>query len=246
MYANNKSLRINKKRLTKKKVKEEIENGNFNKELSDFFSDATSIINKEFPKVYDLSNGNFLYVFDEKDFSIGGKGDIYSAENFQKIIRFYSILISDRKKDITSPNRMWKYYSKLGNKLIHQIEELKIEISTHLNIKENQLDFTYKSLDFLSDSLKNLENEEIRKKYFDHLVAYIGEVQRKRVNGKWNIKKPNSGGEDIFIDVGNERCNLLPINIVECELRKIGEIDFRKATTNSLRIVLPYLKKNKN
>jgi hypothetical protein len=73
--------------------------------------------------------------------------------------------------------------------------------------------------------------------------TYIGEVQRKRVDGKWNIKKPNSGGEDIFIDVGNERCNLLPINIVECELRKIGEIDFRKATTNSLRIVLPYLKK---
>lgn len=237
MYANDNKLKVNKRRLTKKLVKEEISNGSeFREDLSGLFSKATSFGNYiESPKVYELKTGNFLYVFDENDISIAGKGDVYTPEIFQRIIKKYKRHIADRDKPIGSSVTMWRYFSKIGNDVINRIEELKSALANELNVNEQNLDFSYKSLDIINDKLSALEIEEIREKYYDHLLAYTGEVIRRRLGGEWQLNEKFAGDNYPYIDIGIERCQLMPLNVLAEEFTKIMELDLRKATANEIR-----------
>jgi len=250
MYANDNKIKVNKRRLTKKLVKEEISNDSkFREDLSELFSKATSFGNHiEKPKVYELKSGNFLYVFDENDISIAGKGDIYAPEIFQRIIKKYKRHLADRDKPIGSSVTMWRYFSKIGNEVINKVEDLKSELANELNVEEQNLDFSYKSLDIINDKLVSLEIEEIREKYYDHLLAYTGEVIRRRLGGKWQLNEKFAGDNYPYIDIGIERCQLMPLNVLVEEFTKIMELDLRKATANEIRANSYYtsMKKKKN
>ena len=249
MYANDNKLKVNKRRLTKKLVKEEISKGSkFREDLSELFSKATSFGNVERPKVYELKSGNYLYVFDEDDISIAGKGDIYTPEIFQRIIKKYKRHLVDRDKPIGSSVTMWRYFSKIGNEVINKVEYLKSELANELNVNEQNLDFSYKSLDIVNDKLVTLEIEEIRQKYYDHLLAYTGEVIRRRLGGAWQLNEKFAGDNYPYIDIGIERCQLMPLNVLAEEFTKIMELDLRKATANEIRANSYYtsMKKKKN
>ena len=237
MYANDNKLKVNKRRLTKKLVKEEISKASkFREDLSELFSKATSFGNRIMnPKVYELKSGNYLYVFDENDISIAGKGDIYTSEIFQRIIKKYKRHLADRDKPIGSSVTMWRYFSKIGNEVINKVEYLKSELANELNVNEQNLDFSYKSLDIVNDKLVTLEIEEIRQKYYDHLLAYTGEVIRRRLGGEWQLNEKFAGVNYPYIDIGIERCQLMPLNVLAEEFTKIMELDLRKATANEIR-----------
>jgi len=69
---------VNQKRLTRKEVQHLIDTeGKLHQEYTDFFEEkyVTGFIKRD--KIYELSGDRLLYVFDENDSSIPGKGDIY-------------------------------------------------------------------------------------------------------------------------------------------------------------------------
>jgi hypothetical protein len=249
MYANDNKLKVNNRRLTKKLVKEEILRGSkFREDLSELFSNTTSIGYIEKPKVYELDTGNFLYVFDENDISIAGKGDIYNPEIFQRIIKKYKRHLTDRDKPIGSSVTMWRFFSKIGNDVINKVENLRFELANKLHLNEQNLDFTYKSLDNINEKLVSFEIEEIRENFYDHLLAYIGEVIRRRIGGEWQLNEKFAGDNYPYIDIGIEKCQLMPLNVLAEEFTKIMELDLRKATANEIRANSYYtsMKKKKN
>lgn len=237
MYANDNKLKVNKKRLTKKLVKEEILKGaKFREDLSELFSRSVSIGDYfENPKVYELETGNFLYVFDENDISIAGKGDIYTPEVFQRIIKKYQRHLDDRDKPIQSSVSMWRFFSKIGNDVINNIENLRLDLINELHLNEKELDFTYKSLDKINEKLALLEIEEIRERFYDPLLAYVGEVIRRRIGGEWQLNEKFAGDNYPYIDIGIKWCQLMPLNVLFEEFTKIMELDLRKATANEMR-----------
>ena len=237
MYANDNKLKVNKRRLTKKLVECEIDKGStFRADLSRLFSEVSRCGDYiEKPKVYELGSGDFLYVFDENDISIAGKGDIYTPEIFHRIVKKYERYLADKDKPIGDSVAMWRYFTKVGNDVINKVEELTSDLADELNIKKQNLDFCYRSLDEINEKLVALEIEEIRERYYDHLLAYVGEVIRHRVGGKWKLNENFAGDDYPYIDIEIQMCQLMPLNVLVEEFTKIMDLDLRRATANEIR-----------
>lgn len=68
------------------------------------------------------------------------------------------------------------------------------------------------------------------------MVAYVGEVIKERINGSWAINHTHAGGEYPFISLSLEAVQHMPINAAWTAMTGIEPIDFRKETTNEVRI----------
>lgn len=225
---------LNAKRLTKKQVQELIESeGRLHEEFTAFFEETYGTGHKDQPQVYELSNDRFLFVFDPKGISIPGRGDVYSKEYFLRMIRWTQKVREDHANGRGSSVDHWTYYSKHKVQLINKISELIEELGKYLNIAQDQLDFSYKSLDVLSNKAEDYELEKVQVELYDNLIAYVGEVIRHRVKGHWIVKEDYLGCEYPIISV-NEGA-LMPINVVWQELGGLEPMDLRKEATNEVR-----------
>lgn len=225
---------LNAKRLTKKQVQELIESeGRLHEEFTDFFEETYSTGYKNQPQVYELSGDRFLFVFDPKGISLPGKGDIYSREYFLREIRWHQKVREDISHGRGNSVNHWIYYSKHKVRLVNQIAELIDQLIECLNISPDQLDFSYKSLDTLSRKAEDHGLEKVQVELYDNLVAYVGEVIRRRVEGHWVIREDYPGCEYPIIGV-NEGV-LMPINVVWQELDGLEPMNLRKEAANEVR-----------
>ena len=220
---------LNAKRLTKKQVQALIESeGKLHQVFTDFFEERCNQ-----PQVYELSNEQFLFVFDPKGISIAGKGDIYSKEDLLQMIRWTQKVRDDYANGRGSSGEHWRYYSKHKAQLVDRIGELVDELVRCLDISHEQLDFSYKSLDIVSDKAENYGLEKVQSNLYDNLVAYVGEVIRRRVKGHWQVISDNAHLNYPAISA-NEGI-LMPINVVWQELSELEPMNLRKEAANEVR-----------
>ena len=225
---------LNSKRLTKKQVQELIKSeGKLHEEFTDFFEETYSTGYKNQPQVYELPNDRFLFVFDPNGIMIPGRGDIYSKEYFLRWIRWMRKVRGNYTNSRSSSVEHWTYYSKHRSQLVNKISVLVDELVEYLDISHYQLDFSYKSLDVLSSKSEDCELEKVQAELYDNLVAYVGEVIRRRVKGHWVIREDYPGCEYPIISV--REGVLMPINVVWQELTGLEPMNLRKEAVKEVR-----------
>jgi hypothetical protein len=170
---------LNSRKLTKRQVQALIESeGRFHREFTAFFEETYSTGYKNQPQVYELPNDRFLYIFDPKGTTCPGKGNIFSKESFLRWMRWVKRVRDNYANGRGSSVEHWLYYSKNKIQLVDKIDELVNELAICLKIPQNQLDFSYKSLDVLSGRAEEYGLEKVQAELYDNLVAYVGEVIR--------------------------------------------------------------------
>jgi hypothetical protein len=225
---------LDEKRLTKKQVQELIESeGKLHEEFTKLFEESYSNGEKDQPQVYELSNDRFLFVFDPKGLSLPGKGDIYPKERLLRTIRWRQKVRDDYANNRGSSVAHWIYYSKHKVELINKIDELIAELVKCLDVSHDELDFSYKSLDILSSKAEDYGYEKIQAELYDNLVAYVGEVVRRRVKGHWVVREDHPSRKYPIVSV-NEGV-LMPINVVWQELDGLEPVNLRKEAANEVR-----------
>jgi hypothetical protein len=225
---------VRTKRLTKKQVQELIKaEGKLHQEYTDFFEETHSSGYKNQPQVYELADENFLYVFDPKDVSLGGKGNLYSKERLLQSMRWNQRVRDDYGNGRGSSVEHWRYYSKHKAQLVDRISELVSELAKWLEVSPDRLDYSYKSLDIVSHQAEEYGLEKVQAKFYDNLVAYAGEVLRRRVKGSWLVREDSPGCAYPLIEANKEV--LMPINVVWKEIDGYKPMNLRKETANEVR-----------
>jgi len=242
---------LNSKRLTRQEVQKLIENGGkFHAEFTDCFTQTYSTGYKNQPLVYELSGNRFLFIFDPKETSSGGKGDIYAGEYFLRWVRSHKRQQQDIPRGCVSSCSHWYYYSQHRENLIFQIDFLILDLAEKLAIDSQQLDFSYSSLDIITQKTEKYKapadsgildydpQPDLINDLYDNLVAYVGEVLRRRVKGEWTISDLSMDQSSahkypyIRAELGGV---LMPINIVWQELIGILPMNWRQETTDEIR-----------
>jgi hypothetical protein len=87
---------LNERRLTRRQVQELIASGATPRpDLAAAFEQTFSTGHKDQPLVYELDGERYLFVFDPKEPGLGGKGDIYAADSFQRLVRWTAKVSED-------------------------------------------------------------------------------------------------------------------------------------------------------
>lgn len=181
-------ITLNDRRLTKKQVSQLITNG------ATLDEDVTRTLNEDFSdvNVYKNIDGNYLFVF--KDYGLKGKGDIWPKDYIEK-------LVSKIKYEKTRPFLKglsnvghWYHFSKakenFSNKIFSEIDRL----FKGLNLSSKDIDYSYESLDLISKQLNILGSEVVESEFYDGIVAYLGEILIRKIDGNWRFES-NPGSE---------------------------------------------------
>lgn len=226
---------LNPKRLTKKQVQEIIETeGKLHEEFTAFFEETYTTGYKDQPLVYELPNDRILFVFDPNGLLLAGKGDIYAKDYFLRRVRWTQKVRDNCANGRGNSVAHWRYYSKHKSALIHKIDQLIEELAEKLAITPSKLDFSYLSLDIVSSKAETYGLDQIQSELYDNLVAYVGEILRQRVDGKWTISDLAEEQKSPYISKSVNK-SLSPINVVWEELDGLQPMNFRTRTANEIR-----------
>ena|SRR6478735_2503128 len=241
-----KSKALNDKRLTRKQVLEIIRTeGRFHDEYSSVFKETYADGYVKQDKVYELPGDRFLFVFDEKDPSLPGKGDIYSKEYFDRFIKWSLRIEEDAILGRASSVDHWRYYSKFKAEILEHIDELLVGLSERLLIAPELLNKSYASLDLVSKACEECGVENVINDLYDHLVVYVGEVIKSRVSGHFMINEMNSGGRYPYVAIDIKKIQYMPVNVVWTCLGGLEPVNLRKAAADEVRLVAPRVKYEK-
>ena len=222
------------RQLKKAEVKDYIVNHGAipHEEYTDFFLEDFGTGYTKQNIVYELPNGDFIYVFDPNGLVKPGKGYYYEQDHFLRFLRWNQKVKYDHKCDRGSSIDHWRFYSKLGKQLVIKSAENLDTIKNELELDQVQLDFSYKSLEIIDTAIKNLPYGKAWETLYDALVFYVGEVLIKRIVGKWAIA---DNGAYPYVTVDKSNLHYMPINIVWQEIDGINPCNLRKATADEVR-----------
>jgi hypothetical protein len=225
------------RRLKKAEVKDYIDNhgAKLHEEYTKFFFEdyGTGYVKEDL--VYELSNGDFIYVFDPKGHSIPGKGNYWERDRFLRFVRWTKKVKDDYKFGRASSVDHWRFYSKHGSLLINNGDQHLATICKELNIDNSLLDFSYESLGRIDTEVEKLPYGKVWETLYDALVFYVGEVIIKRIDGKWEIETVRYGEDYPFVTVEKSTLYYMPVNIVWQEIGGLNPCNLRKATADEIR-----------
>ncbi len=220
---------INERRLTKRQVQELISSGA--RPRLDLAAALASTLLQ--PLVYELAGERYLLVFGEQVPGLGGKGDIYAADDFHRFVRWTAKVDEDAKHGRQSSVGHWAYYSALKHRLIANIDTLVAQLRSTMSRTADDLDFSYQSLDVVSAYVEGIGVERAQQEIYDHLVAYVGEVLRLRIHGRWEVNSVDRQPYPYL--VGAKHDPTMPINVVWGELSGLAPVNLRAAAANEGR-----------
>lgn len=226
------------RRLKKGEVKDLIDNGGakLHREYTfDFYEKYRNGTEKK-DQVYELPNGDFIYVFDPAGQSVPGKGNYWQKESFLRFVSWKKRVDEDYKNGRAASVDHWRYYTKLGNRLIEQRELLLDVVSVQLDISRDKLDFGYESLGLIDAAVCDYDLDKAWSILYDALVFYIGQTIAERVNGSWDINTTHSGGDYPYVTVPGTGIYYMPINLVRSELDAVKGCNLRRATSDEIKI----------
>lgn len=226
---------LNKKQLTKKEVKSLIESEGCEPDLeltAVFREERGDYINA--PKVYSLPGDQYLYVSDENNVSLPGKGNLLTREDMLKSAEWHEDMKTRYARGGGNSVEDWRYHSKLKNRLPENTEALIRELSEISGIELDRMDRSYKSLDLISQYLIEIGYKPARQTLYDHLVAYVGEVLRVRSDGLWHSKADDNLGYPCILGPKGEPA-MMPVNAVGQALDAYGGCKLKQPTINEYR-----------
>ncbi len=222
--------RLNKRRLSKKETKEIIQHGAM---FDPIKSSVFNWVDFQKNEVYNLSDGNILYV--HGDFGYPDKSDIYSKVVFEQ---WYLSMKTKRRYHelgLGSSLHWFLHYSKFKQGLIEHIEEAQEQLSVVLNVPKAKLDYSLNSLDIITSKALDISVEEREDILMDGTIAYVGEVIRIKIDGKWKAWEQYDL-PSIFKEISwFFRYNwIYPVNIVFEAFCDPANFPLRKLVRNSL------------
>jgi len=218
---------LNERRLTRRQVEELITSG------ATLRRDMTAALRDSLPQssVYELPGDRFLLVFAE--LGLVGKCDVYAADVFHRFLRWCAKVEEDAKHGRQGSTAHWAYYSTLKDRLTSNIETLVAELRSRMSQTAEFLDLSYKSLDLVSEYVERIGVERATLELYDHLVAYVGEVLRSRIDGRWNIRREDRQPYPYLL--GAKYDPVMPINVVWHQLSGYAPANFRVGAANEVR-----------
>jgi hypothetical protein len=220
---------LNERRLTKRQVQELISAGARPRpDLATAFE--TSLLQA---RAYELEGDRYLLVFSEEFSGLAGKGDVYAGDDFRRFVRWAAKIDEDAKHGRQSSVGHWAYYSAFKDRLIANIDTLVEQLRSTMSRTADELDFSYESLDIVSECVERIGVERAQRELYDHLVAYVGEVLRLRIHGHWEVNQRH--GHPYPHLVGPKHDPTMPINVVWQELSGLAPVNLRTAAANEVR-----------
>ena len=116
---------------------------------------------------------------------------------------------------------------------MHLVQLLVAQLRSAMSRTADDLDFSYKSLDVVSAYVEGIGVERAQRELYDHLVAYVGEVLRARIHGRWEIRGDYPHPYPHL--VGAKHDPTMPINVVWQELSGFAPVNLRTAAANEVR-----------
>jgi hypothetical protein len=225
---------LNARRLTKREVQALIASGARPRpDLSAALEQTFASGYKERPLVFELEGDRYLYVFDEHQSGLGGKGDIYPADYFHRLVRRTTKVREDSAHWRGNSVSHWAYHSQFKHELLSHLDMLVEQLWSTMARSRNELDFSYKSLDIVSKFVEGIGIERAQKELYDPLVAYVGEVLRLHMDGAWEVDLKHDPPFPYL--VGPRHRTTMPINVVWGELNGFDPVNLRTAAANELR-----------
>jgi len=231
--ARNKINPLNR-RLTKAEVKNFIDNGaKFHEEYSKDYHEKYKSGNEKQDLIYELANGDFIFVFDPKGHVYQGKGNYYSRDSFLKFHRWQKQVSDDHRQGRGSDIEHWLHYSKQGIQLFNN-KLINIEvISKELDLDKKKLDFSYKSLGVIDVAIENYPSGKAWETLYDALVFYVGEIIINRVSGQWQIESIPACDYP-YVTIKGATLHYMPIKIIWQEIDGLNPCNLRKATADEV------------
>lgn len=225
---------LNPHRLTRRQVQALIASGARPRpDLSAALEQTLATGYKEQPLVYELESNRYLYVFNEQQPGLGGKGDIYPADAFLRFVRWAARVRQDSAQGRGDSVSHWAYYSRLKQELISNVDLLIEQLRSLMSRSRDELDLSYKSLDVVSQFVEGIGMERAQKELYDHLVAYVGEVLRLRIDGRWEVNQQDHLPYPHLL--GAQHSTTMPINVVWQELSGLDVVNLKAAAANEIR-----------
>jgi hypothetical protein len=225
---------LNERRLTRREVQELIASGARQRpDLAAPLERTLSTGYKEQPLVYELEGERFLFVFDPAEPGLGGKGDIYPADAFHRFVRWTAKVNEDYQHGRASSVEHWAYYSAFKHDLIAALDTLIEQLRSAMARTSDDLDLSYRSLDLVSEYVEGIGVERAQQELYDQLVAYVGEVLKLRIQGRWELNK--SRPQPYPYVVAGRHGPVMPINVVWEQLSGLEPVNLRAAAANEVR-----------
>jgi hypothetical protein len=220
---------LNQRRLTKRQVQELISSGARPRpDLSAAFA-STSLQQL----VYELAGDRYLVVFGDQIPVLAGKGDIYAAGDFHRVVRWIAKVDEDATHGRQGSVGHWAYYSAFKHRLIANIDSLIEQLRSAMARAPYDLDFSYQSLDLVSAYVEGIGVERAQQELYDQLVAYVGEVLRIRIQGHWEVNSNDDQPYPYLIGAKHDR--VMPINVVWEQLSGLEPMNLRASAANEVR-----------
>jgi hypothetical protein len=220
---------LNQRRLTRRQVRELISSG---ARLRPDLTAALASMGQGL-RVYELAGDRYLLVFGDEFPGLAAKGDIYAADDFLRFVRWSAKVDEDNKHGRQSAVGHWTSYSALKQRLTANIDTLVAQLRSTISPAADQLDFSYRSLDSVSAYVEGIGVERAQQEIYDHLVAYVGEVLRLRIQGHWEINGRDRQPYPYL--VGADYDATMPINVVWEQLSGLDRVNLRAAAANEVR-----------
>lgn len=157
-----------------------------------------------FPKttirLYVLNDGGAVFVFPD------GRGRHYTSYN--DMLEEYR---AAEERAAAGSDALTDLFPS-GKAFVDQVPQLVIALPRLMDVEASTLDATESSIDAI-DAAIDAEGSErfLADDVFQSLVAYVGEVIRRAIGGRWELLSQDDGRtwEPDVIDAGGDRCNLL-------------------------------------
>ncbi len=229
MFADGSKRTLNQRRLTKRQVKELISSGALPRPDLSVALEPTSL----HQSVYELEGERYLVVFGKTVAGLAGKGDIYAADVFHGFARWLAKVGEDAKHGRQSSVGHWAYHSAHKHRLTENIDPLVAQLRSTMSKTKDELDLSYQSLDVVSAYVEGIGIERAQREIYDHLVAYVGEVLKLRIQGHWEVN--DRDWQPYPYLVGAMYDPVMPINVVWEQLTSPDLGNLRAAAANEVR-----------
>jgi len=163
----------------------------------------------------------------------GGKGDVYSGDDFRRFVRWTAKVDEDARHGRQGSVRHWAHYSPLKDRLTSNIDALVAQLRSAMSRTSDDLDFSYQSLDVVSEYVEVIGVERARQELYDHLVAYVGEVLKARIHGRWQLRRDHPQPHPYLVGAKHDRT--MPINVVWQELSGLAPVNLGTVAANEAR-----------
>jgi hypothetical protein len=150
--------------------------------------------------VFRLADGRTLVMYEH------GRGTLWQSHQ-----DFEACLLAMREEARRVEN-LWEELLPQGQEFPAHVTELVSQLADRIRVRGDVLDLSEASLGHVDKAIRKLGRARtLTPEIFPGLVAYVGEVIRRGIGGRWEVIGSRQGWEPIVVDSRGERCAVLAV-----------------------------------